>query len=88
MNRDSDGNETEKSFICPITQTIMQNPVIASDGFCYEKSAIQDWINRGNKNSPFTGLPLENKFFDNIHLRSLIKNYYESKSLAKKQMGK
>lgn len=28
-------------FVCPITQDVMQDPVIAADGYTYEKDAIK-----------------------------------------------
>ena len=35
-------------WLCPITLSIMRNPVIASDGHSYEKSAIEEWFMRSN----------------------------------------
>lgn len=50
-------------FFCPISADIMTDPVIAADGFSYERKAIEKWIRENNKqghvNSPKTGLPLE-----------------------------
>ena len=31
------------SFMCPITQDIMTDPVITSDGHTYEREAIEHW---------------------------------------------
>lgn len=42
------------AFICPITQCEMDDPVIAPDGFTYDKSAIQAWFNSGHVSSPLT----------------------------------
>ena len=39
--------------ICPITQDIMKEPVIDSEGNTYEKSAILEWLKISNK-SPVT----------------------------------
>jgi hypothetical protein len=39
--------------LCPITQTVMMDPVIAPDGFTYERSAIEEWLQRTGK-SPMT----------------------------------
>eukprot|EP01132_Coremiostelium_polycephalum_P000540 gene540-680_t len=30
-------------FLCPITKKIMENPVVAPDGFTFEKNAILEW---------------------------------------------
>ena len=42
-------------YICPITNDIMFNPVIAADGLSYEQSAILEWFKYGNIVSPHTG---------------------------------
>lgn len=30
-------------FVCPITQDVMEEPVVAADGYTYERDAIQEW---------------------------------------------
>ena len=45
---------------CPITSTLMTQPVRTSDGFVYENSAITQWFAKHSK-SPMTGLPLMDK---------------------------
>ncbi|MFT4551875.1 MAG: ankyrin repeat protein [Chlamydiales bacterium] len=45
--------EPPLDFICPINKTLMEDPVKASDGFTYEREAIERWI-RTRYNSPFT----------------------------------
>jgi len=45
-------------YICPITQELMTDPVIISDGTVYERTAIEHWL-RQNQKSPLTNLPLE-----------------------------
>ena len=45
-------------FVCPITQELMQDPVIAMDGHTYEKTAIVRWFDR-KLSSPKTGCVLE-----------------------------
>lgn len=44
-------------FYCPITGAIMNEPVIAPDGYTYEKSAIESWLNVKNI-SPITRQPM------------------------------
>ena len=41
--------EKEKELICPITQKIMEEPVITPYGTTYEKSAIIDYISKNKK---------------------------------------
>ncbi|XP_056134464.1 WD repeat, SAM and U-box domain-containing protein 1 isoform X2 [Lampris incognitus] len=45
-------------FLCPITRELMKDPVIAADGYSYERGAIESWINTKNRSSPMTNLPL------------------------------
>ncbi|XP_053554309.1 WD repeat, SAM and U-box domain-containing protein 1 isoform X2 [Bombina bombina] len=45
-------------FLCPITREIMMDPVIASDGYSYERKAIENWISTQKRTSPMTNLPL------------------------------
>ena len=60
-------------FTCPISQDIMENPVICSDGQTYERSAIQPWFDLGNDTSPITNVRLANrKLIPNIALRQAI----------------
>eukprot|EP01138_Halocafeteria_seosinensis_P000822 gb/GECG01000843.1/.p1 GENE.gb/GECG01000843.1/~~gb/GECG01000843.1/.p1 ORF type:complete len:434 (+),score=45.97 gb/GECG01000843.1/:1-1302(+) len=45
--------ECPASFCCPITCCIMEDPVVAKDGYTYERSAIQRWLVESD-NSPQT----------------------------------
>ena len=45
--------------VCPITQVIMSDPVIAADRFTYERAAITDWLEQSDT-SPVTGAVLAN----------------------------
>ena len=51
----SDLKETEVPdyFLCPITHDIMKDPVICIDGFTYERTAIEHWL-ENNQTSPIT----------------------------------
>ena len=42
------------SFVCPLTLELMRDPVRASDGFCFERAAIESWFRKGNTRSPLT----------------------------------
>ena len=53
-----DDNSIPESFICPITQNIMSDPVVTPYGISYEKSAIEDWLNKNN-NDPIAQKPLK-----------------------------
>ena len=64
-------------FICPITQDVMKYPVKCSDGFIYEKAAIQEWLTSRRKTSPMTNLPIEDlKLIPQLELQKKIKETY------------
>ncbi|XP_019145869.1 WD repeat, SAM and U-box domain-containing protein 1 isoform X2 [Corvus cornix cornix] len=44
-------------FLCPITRELMNDPVIATDGYSYEREAMENWISN-RRSSPMTNLPL------------------------------
>ncbi|KAI3918749.1 hypothetical protein MKX01_042069 [Papaver californicum] len=44
-------------FICPILQDVMENPCVASDGYTYDRKAIENWLAENDK-SPMTIMPL------------------------------
>ncbi|GLI66119.1 hypothetical protein VaNZ11_009830 [Volvox africanus] len=63
-------------FMCPITQEVMDEPVVAADGYTYEKLAITEWIKR-SRTSPLTNLPLEHtNLVENRTLRSAIREWH------------
>lgn len=61
-------------FICPITQDVMRYPVKCSDGYIYEKAAIQEWLTSRRKTSPMTNLPVEDiKLIPQLDLQKRIR---------------
>lgn len=66
-------DQTPNDILCPISLEVLEDPVIAADGFSYERRSIEQWFQggpRGNNNryiSPKTSLPLDH--------RNLITNY-------------
>lgn len=50
----------------------MRDPVIASDGFCYEKAAIAAWVQERGAVSPVTGKAISAEFIPNHSLRSVL----------------
>lgn len=64
------------AFLCPVTKDIMKDPVIAEDGFSYERDAIVKWFLLGRKTSPITNTPLEcTHIFPNRALKSAIQDF-------------
>ncbi|KAJ6625922.1 WD repeat, SAM and U-box domain-containing protein 1 [Pseudolycoriella hygida] len=75
-------------FICPITHELMRQPVVASDGFSYEKSAIIEWFDRGNSTSPMTNIELESKdLSENDSLKDKIEEYLKSMDFGNFSVG-
>jgi len=64
-------------YLCPLTLSVMEDPVVASDGHSYEKAAITQWLAQSvSANSPLTGLALtSNQLVPNITLRKAIQDW-------------
>ena len=63
-------------FLCPITQDVMHDPVIASDGHTYEREAIEKWLKNGRNVSPMTNAPMTSSvLLPNHNLKSAISTY-------------
>ncbi len=58
-----------EQFICPITKEIMIDPVIALDGYTYERSAIWEWLEQ-HSTSPMTNTIIEKTLVTNCNIRS------------------
>jgi ankyrin repeat protein len=62
-------------YFCPITQEIMEDPVMTHDGHTYERSAIERWFATGKRTSPKTLLRLlSTELTPNYAMRSLIQD--------------
>lgn len=60
MDAVAQGGGIPRGLLCPITLTIMRDPVIAADGHSYERDAITRWL-AGSDLSPSTSMPLPHK---------------------------
>jgi len=73
-------------LVCPITQEIMFDPVVASDGRTYERNAIYTWLSTKNT-SPMTKEPIIDKTLrTNWAIRSAIQRFLD-RSLVKDMVG-
>ncbi|XP_030929474.1 U-box domain-containing protein 33-like isoform X2 [Quercus lobata] len=71
-------SEPPSYFLCPISQDIMQDPHVATDGFTYEAEVLREWFDRGHDTSPMTNLKLENcNLVPNYALRSAIQEWQQ-----------
>lgn len=74
----------ENDYRCPICLEIMVDPVVAADGFSYEREQIQRWLASGKRTSPKTNLRLNStNLFPNRYLQQRIKEYQEHQEKLK-----
>lgn len=60
---------------CPITKSIMYDPVIAEDGITYERSNIEKWFRtKQNQTSPSTNLEIGTQLISNLAIRDINHN--------------
>eukprot|EP00877_Chromochloris_zofingiensis_P008840 jgi/Chrzof1/4209/Cz14g03060.t1 len=64
-------------FLCPLTHDVMQDPVVAADGFTYEKEAITQWLGMGRHKSPMTNKRMLTQLLPNHSLRSSIMEWQQ-----------
>lgn len=66
------------AFIDPITQEIMQDPVVTSAGQTYDREPIKKWFALGNQTDPLTNVELSDlTLIPNHALRSQIQSYID-----------
>jgi len=70
-------NSLADEYICPITQELPIEPVIAEDGKVYEKGAIEEWLGKQQR-SPLTGLPMGTRLMPATQARNTIEQLVQS----------
>ena len=91
-NRSEDlDDKRPKDHYCPISHDILTDPVIAADGYTYERASIEQWFKQSSDrgivppNSPMTGAPLESSnLIPNFALRSLVNDWKPGDELKEK----
>jgi len=68
------GEDMPPDFVCPLSLSIMKEPVMASDGHTYEKKEIQKWMLQKNI-SPLTRAKMVPHFFPNLLLKNQIDDW-------------
>ena len=66
-------------FLCPITHETMRDPVTASDGYSYEREAIERWL-RDHDTSPMTNAVMLNTNLVSNHVLRRIIDQHEIQS--------
>jgi hypothetical protein len=79
-----DTSDAPSQFSCPISLSLMSDPVIAEDGHSYERANIVRWFGR-KATSPKTNAKIGKKLVPNHSLKSQIIEYIEAKSRAESQ---
>lgn len=64
-------DENNKQCYCNITHQKFTDPVVAEDGFTYERSAISEWLCSKNQ-SPMTREPMGNRLVPNQWMRQFL----------------
>ena len=72
-----DSYEYPKEYECCITLSIMSDPVVASDGFSYERFAIEEWLTRCNTSPQTNEILDKNILIPNHSLRFIISPFLE-----------
>lgn len=76
-------NEVLNLLRCPITMTLFENPVVASDGHTYERTAIEEWIRTAPRRiSPLTREPISDVLVENHLMRQLVEEVIVARATA------
>jgi hypothetical protein len=80
--------EIPNEYVCPITQDIMLDPVVAIDGHSYDRESIEQWF-QSHSTSPKTNEILPSTLLiPNRALRSRITEFLEENSTIRKNSNK
>ena len=64
---------------CPITKRLMEDPVVASDGWTYERTAVEEYL-RERRDSPLTDEPFEDDLLrTNKQIKKKIETFLSKK---------
>mmetsp|Transcript_15946 Transcript_15946/g.41249 ORF Transcript_15946/g.41249 Transcript_15946/m.41249 type:complete len:390 (-) Transcript_15946:110-1279(-) len=59
-------------LLCPISMELLDDPVVAADGYTYEREVIEEWLKK-NDTSPMTNVKLDHKMLvPNKTIKALI----------------
>jgi len=70
------------ALTCPITLELFVDPVLASDGYTYERSAIVEWIQYKNGTSPMTRQTLKMKDLTSNRIVKQLADQYRSSTTS------
>ena len=73
-------NDVAADLLCPITQELPFDPVIAKDGKIYERTAILEWFRKkdGDATSPSTGKVIDTELVPVVPVRNTIESLIQT----------
>ena len=74
-------DDSASEFLCPITQELPIDPVTAEDGRVYERSAIEEWLEK-NEKSPHTNEPMGKRLLPALQVKNMIETMVKSGALS------
>ena len=78
-------NEMADELVCPITQELPMDPVMADDGRVYERQAMEEWLRSKAGQairSPVTNEPMGKKLLPAVQVRNTIKGMVTSGAIS------
>lgn len=84
--RPSNVDAVVEEFLCPILNTLPLDPVTAEDGHLYDRTAIQEWLQR-KKTSPMTNLPMGERLFPAPYAKRTIQILIDSLDPSDDRIG-
>lgn len=76
----------EDELVCPITQELVFDPVMAEDGTLYEKTAIEEYLSTksgsGMVKSPYKGIMMGRKLIPAPQIKAMIEKMIDNGSIA------
>ena len=78
-------DEVAEEYVCPITAELPSDPVIAEDGRCYERCAIEEWFARQAQpqvKSPVTNETMGKRLLPAVQVRNSLKRLVESGAIS------
>ena len=73
-------NDVAADLVCPITQELPFDPVMAKDGKIYERTAILEWFRKkdGDATSPSTGKVIDTELVPVVQARNTIESLIQT----------
>ncbi|KAL6249740.1 hypothetical protein RBB50_003595 [Rhinocladiella similis] len=76
-----------ENYMCPISSAVFEDPVMTSDGFLYDRKAIERWF-AIRRSSPMTGLPLtDTSVTPDEELRKQIQAWLKAKEVGQESQN-